>query len=122
LLKSISKYPNSETVVSTIARTSSSTPTSAITANAVPPSALISLATASAALAFKSATATSAPSLANLSEVARPMPDPPPAISAFLPARRLIHTLLMTYFRFHILHTNQRYRRLGHERVDNTLA
>ena len=77
--------PKASTVRSIAARQSTLNDTSPATAMATPPVATISADTASAALVCRSMIATLAPSRANNSAVARPMPDAPPVTRARLP-------------------------------------
>ena len=85
LLKSTSSRPYVSTAAAIRFRTSSSFETSARMNVAAPPSASISRATAAPLSSCQSDTTTLAPSRANSSALARPMPEPPPVTIAVLP-------------------------------------
>src|SRR5919201_3608433 len=81
-----SSRPNSFTACSTIASTSALLPTSHATASALPPPSLSLPAVSSAGSRSRSETTTAAPSEANRSEVAAPIPRAPPVTRATLPS------------------------------------
>src|SRR3954469_19196783 len=83
LLWSTSTRPSSSNTREANASTASGSVTSTTCACALPP---ISRATASADSPFTSATCTFAPSFANSSALARPIPEPAPVITTTLPA------------------------------------
>ena len=89
LLINTSTRPNSCRLVSTIRSTSSGLVTSALTGTARPPLAPASTATASAFAPSRSATTTTAPSRTNPSEIALPMPEPPPVTMQHFPVSRI---------------------------------
>src|SRR5271154_4312098 len=80
----MSRRPNCFTVSATIRSASAALETSTLSAIALPPAFVISAATDLASSSAQSAITTLAPSLPNSNEVARPIPDPPPVISAIL--------------------------------------
>ena len=84
LLYTMSGTPSFSTVAATIACASSFFETSAPSAIALPPAVSMSRAVWAAARWSISTTATFAPSSANSSEPARPIPEPAPVISATL--------------------------------------
>src|ERR1700722_5814432 len=84
LLNRISRRPNPRTVSSTMRSTSAATRTSTETDFATPPAFSISAAVLLADSDRTSATITFAPSRANRSALARPIPEPAPVISATL--------------------------------------
>src|SRR6267378_1027018 len=88
LLTRMSIRPNASIARPAIASTLARSATSVRTAIASKPWRFKSAATASAAIASISATTTFAPSLANPSAYALPMPCPPPVMIATLPAKR----------------------------------
>src|ERR1700733_13355284 len=86
LLYNTSTRPYSLRICSKALVTCSRSATLATTGSAVPPEAAISPAVSLAASALRSTTATAAPSRANRTAAARPMPDPAPVTTAVLPA------------------------------------
>ena len=95
--RSILVIPVLMIVFATIACICSSIETSAQTSRASPPSARIISTVSSPPGGVRSTTTTLAPSRANASAVARPMPDPAPVIRATLPSNcRVMLSLLST--------------------------
>ena len=88
LLTSTSIGPCAATAAATMPSTADLDATSATTATAVPPAAVIASTTSSARAGSTSFTATLAPSAANRSATARPMPWPAPVTSTLCPANR----------------------------------
>src|SRR5262245_43066872 len=85
-LISASTPPSSARVVSTRRCASASIPTSPATASALPPTFVIASTTSASGSGRRPKTTTRAPSAANSSAVARPMPVPPPVTMATLPS------------------------------------
>ncbi len=83
---STSRRPKSATVCSTSATTAASCVTSVGTASARPPAALIAAATSAICWRVRAASTTAAPSRANASAIARPMPRPAPVTIATWPS------------------------------------
>src|SRR5215831_6394011 len=90
LLNSTSSFPNSFTVASTTAFTSASFATSARMNFAVPPCFWIPCTTATPCSSRRAATTTFAPSRANASAAALPMPALPPRTSTTFESNRLM--------------------------------
>jgi nitrate/nitrite transporter NarK len=88
LLKAMSRRPNRSTAASSAARTSSLRETSQVTASACPPACSIRRPVSSTPSAAMSATTTLAPSRANASAVARPMPLVAPVTKATFLSKR----------------------------------
>src|SRR5580693_8150521 len=86
LLYNTSTWRYSLRICSKALVTCSRSATLATTGSAEPPEAAISPAVSLAASALRSTTATAAPSRANRTAAARPMPDPAPVTTAVLPA------------------------------------
>src|ERR1700729_715238 len=86
LLYNTSTWRYSLRICSKALVTCSRSATLATMGSAVPPEAAISPAVSLAASALRSTTATAAPSRANRTAAARPMPDPAPVTTAVLPA------------------------------------
>src|SRR4051812_6972786 len=84
LLNAESMRPYRSTANATIAATDASSRTSTAHAVACPPSSVTSFTVAAAAASSTSATITDAPSRANNTDAARPIPLPPPVTSATL--------------------------------------
>src|SRR3954469_13956512 len=87
LLTSTSRRPSRSCACWTNARAWSSSPTSALIASAVPPSAVMRSASASMRSVRRAATATLAPARAHASAVASPMPDDAPVMATACPPR-----------------------------------
>jgi hypothetical protein len=84
LFTSTSSPPKVSTAAATTCSTTAGSLRSPVTATAVPPAASISATTALAVSALTSATTTLAPSPANRSAAARPMPEPAPVTTTLL--------------------------------------
>src|SRR5882724_2482447 len=91
-----SSLPYFETALSMKAFTSASEPASAITASTVPPASPTSLAVSFTPSARSTITSL-APSLANNTDAARPMPLPAPVMMTDLPSRRPMNLSLLAY-------------------------
>src|SRR5712692_2596056 len=94
LFTTMSSWPNCARASSTARLTSARRVRSQPSASPLTPSASISCLTASALSARMSSTATSSPSCARPSAMARPMPRPPPVTSAVLPLSFMTLSLL----------------------------
>ena len=95
LTRIVGALPRSEVARRTASLTASSLVASASIAIARPPVATISSTVSAAPAGFRSTTATDAPLPASRSDVARPMPDPPPVTNATrFPNASLISYLL----------------------------
>src|SRR3954465_2543560 len=88
LLTRMEIAPNFAAACSQAANASARCATLAVTGAALPPAAAISAAADAATCSFISRTMTAAPSRANASQIARPMPRPPPVTNATCPSRR----------------------------------
>src|SRR6516165_5551569 len=86
LLKAQSRRPYAPTTAAIISRTSASRDTSPDSDIACPPAALTRPTVSRAATSTRSTTATRAPPRAKSSAVTRPIPPPPPVISADFPS------------------------------------
>src|SRR5215470_12270168 len=95
LLNSTSSWPNSFTVPSTTAFTSASLATSARMNFALPPAFWMACTTATPSASRRDATTTFAPSRANSSAAARPIPALPPRTSATFDSNRFIAVSLV---------------------------
>ena len=93
LFSSTSSRPYLSTAARTIASASALSVTSPLAVAASPPPSPIFAAVSSALDSLRSATTTRAPSRANASADARPIPDPPPVTRATFPSS-LIESLL----------------------------
>ena len=91
----MSRWPNVATTLSVPALTAASSVTSIATPIALPPAAVISAATLSAASWLMSAMATLAPCFAYNSAIALPRPLAAPVIRATLPFMSVMHRFLL---------------------------
>src|ERR1041385_32484 len=87
-------FPHLSTAVLIAACTSAEFETSAFAKILSPPASLIILTVSLPCSSFRSTTTTRAPSAARRSQVARPMPDPPPLTTQTLSVKRIIPLVL----------------------------